>query len=378
MDANNIAAFDWAIKTGSTALFDELAKDFASFSQEDKDTLFLRTVINAPTTVFIQHVLDYGMSIDRRTSNDATWLHYAAMSDYPDTVRFFIEKGLNVNEMDESGNTPIVYAAEFSGNVDVLKALLDAGADKCAKRNHSESLLITSASRNRNPDITRFLIEQNFDLEARDNDGLTPLLSAAAHQTNGEVLELLVDAGANIHAKANDGATLFHIAACNTSLPVVRYIASAFSTTDCDENGFTCLERALLSAESGDVVKLYLRKMKEEHIACAAMNPAPDILETLIQSGYDVNLCTNDGVTPLHLVARLNNNPSVVRMLRYYNAIWNVTDRQGRTALHYAAANRDGTLYGWMLNDDDFKTLSAIKDAEGNTPEYYLSHKDDF
>jgi len=65
-------------------------------------------------------------------------------------------------------------------------------------------------------------------------------------------------------------------------------------------------------------------------------------------------------------------------MLRFYDAIWNNTDNEGRTVLHYAAANSDPAIYNWMLEDEDFKTLARRADKAGHKPDYYLAHKEEF
>ena len=117
MDEKLKGVFDYAITAGSTEVFDALAKDFASFEQEDKDWLLRRTIVYAPNTAFIQHVLDYGKSLDYKDENGVTLLHGAAISDHPETVRFFIKKGLDVNAKDNDGWTPLMAAARETSSV---------------------------------------------------------------------------------------------------------------------------------------------------------------------------------------------------------------------------------------------------------------------
>ena len=378
MEENLLSAFDYAIDTANSAVFDALAKDFASFSHDDKETLLIRTCVRAPSLGFVQHVLGYGYSLDYKGDDGATLLHYAAGSEHAEIIRHFIKEGLDVNAKDNDGLTPLCYAAQYAGSADVLKALLDAGADASVTDAGGETLLITAAGRNPTPEVTKFLLEQGFDTEERDNDGFTAVLNAALWQSNEDVIALLVDAGADISAKTNDGSTMLHLAARNESLSVVRYISSAFSTWDVDNDGFSTLRAALVGAQSADVIKLFLRKAQVEHLEAACFNKNPDILEALLQSGYDVNAADSDGVTALMTAAQYNTNPAVIRMLRYYNAVWNNADDKGRNALHHAAANSDSAIYEWMLTDDDFKTLAAHEDADGNTPAYYREHQEEF
>ena len=378
MDEKTISAFDYAIDNGDTTVLDALVKKFDLLSDEDKKTLLFRTFVRSNSLKFVQHVLNYGYSLDYKAESNETLLHYASGGDNAETVKYLIEQGLPIEAKDNDGLTPLFYAAQYTNNVDVLKCLIAAGADKNIVDSSGETLLIAAAGRNPNPEITEFLLEQGFDIEARDNDGFTPILNAALWQSNADVISLLAEAGANITAKTNDGSTMFHLAAHNENLSVVRYISNAFCTWDVDNDGFSCLRTALVKARSPEVIKLFLRKMKMEHIQAACFNETPEILEALILSGYDVNSSDEDGVSTLMTAAHYNNNPSIIRMLRYYDVIWNNTDIKGRTALHHAAANSEPAIYQWMLEDDDFKTLMDKTDNEGHTPDYYREHQEEF
>ena len=376
MEEKLIPAFDYAIENGNIAVFDALAKDFDSFSDDDKKILLIRTLINSPDVSFVKHVIDFGYSLDYE-NDGATLLHYAAANKNVEIVRFFIEQGLDVNAIDNAGDSPLFCAAEYCENPDVLKELIAAGADTGITGHNSETLLIMAAGRNPNPEITKFLLEQGFDIEERDNDGFTPITNAALWQSNEDVIKVLVDFGADINAKTNDGSNMLHLAVHNENPSVFRYISSSFSTWDVDNDGFSCIRKALINARSPEVVKLLLQKMRIEHIQTACFNENPEILEALIQSGYDVNATDANGATVLMIAAHYNKNPDVIRVLRYYKVIWNNTDEKGRNVLHYAAANEEAAIYEWMLEDDDFKTLADKVDSDGHTPEYYHDNKEE-
>lgn len=378
MDEKLMNAFEYAIETGNIEMFDLLAKDFDKLDQKDKNSLLERTVIAAPNTEFIQHVLDLGYDLKYKDDDGNTLLHFAAVSSHPETVRFFVSKGLDLEEKNKWDGTPICAAAKETDNPEVLKALIDAGADIHVTSHGGETLLITAAGLNPNPAITEFLLKKGFDTEDRDDDGFTALLNAGAWQSNSEVLAILVGAGANIHAKAKNGNNLFHHAAYNPSRDVVRYISSAFSTTDVNNEGETCFQKVLQCGCSPEILKLFIRKMKEEHVMYACGNENPEILETLIQSGYDSNTTDSDGMSAMMLAAKINTNPDVIQMLRYYRACWDAHDENGRNVLHYAASNSDPAIYNWMLEDDDFKKLADEKDTNGKKPEYYRENADKF
>jgi len=377
MEENLKNAFGYAVETGNKEMFDLLAKDFENFTQEDKNMLLKLTVVNSPSTEFIQHVLDYGYDINYKDEGENTLLHFASFSSYPESVSYFLAKGLDLESKNIDGSTPLRMAAGVCDNTQVLQTLIDAGADIHTIDNDGENLLITAA-RNPNPEITKFVLKLGFDTEDRDNEGFTALLNAACWQSNTEVLDILIDAGANIYAKTNSGDNLFHNAARNENEEIAKYVSVAFITSDMNNADVTCLEKVLLEGKSPEVLKVFLKKMKEEQVFCACMNSNPEILETLIQQGYDVNTKDSTEKSALMFAANTNDNPEMIKMLLCYGASWENHDDNGRNILHHAAANQNPAIYDWMLKEKRFIKFANEKDSNGNLPEYYRENPDEF
>lgn len=378
MTEPQLIAFKYAIKSGNIELFDVLAKDFDSFTQEDKNQLLEQTVINSPNTDFISHVLDFGYELNYKDDSDNTLLHLAAISSYPQTVKFFISKGIDIEAKNNNDETPLFNAATFSDNIDVLQTLIDAGADKNVTSRNGENLLISAAGYNSNPEVIKFLLNMGFDIESCNEDGFTPLLYATLYQSNYDIIETLVEAGADIKAKTDMGDNILHMAVQNECVDMVYFLRSLFLTSDTNNAGESCFENALKCASSPDVIKILLRKMKEEHVMFACTNENAEILEALINAGYDVNTTDINGMSALMFASQVNSRPSIIRMLRFYSADLYAHDKNGRNALHYAAVNTEPAIYNFMLKDEDFKTLIDEKDDKGNKPEYYKEHPDEF
>lgn len=373
-----LIAFKYASEAGNIELFDVLAKEFDSFTQEDKNQLLEQTVIHSPNTDFISHVLEFGYDLNYKDDADNSLLHLAAMSSYPQTVQFFISKGIDIEAKNSNDETPLFNAATFSDNIEVLKTLLEAGADKNVTSRSGENLLISAAGFNSNPEVIKFLLKMGFDIESRDEDGFTPLLYAALYQSNYDIIETLVDAGGDVKAKTNMGDNILHMAAQNECTDMVYFLRSWFLTSDTNSAGESCFENALKCSTSPEVINILLRKMKEEHVMFACTNEKAEILEALINAGYDVNTTDVYGMSALMFAAQVNSRPGIIRMLRYYRADLYAHDNNGRNALHYAAVNTEPAIYNFMLEDNDFKKLIDEKDDKGNVPEYYKEHPNEF
>jgi len=113
-----------------------------------------------------------------------------------------------VKSKDNLGDTPL-HVAALHGNVDVAKALIDAGADVNAKNNYPPFLPgdlggFLSSSNHQDP-LVLLTVHGN---DAKDlQNGYTPLDLAAFSIRYKPMVELLVAKGADVNAQAASGAT---------------------------------------------------------------------------------------------------------------------------------------------------------------------------
>lgn len=132
-------------------------------------------------------------------------LHEAAMQGDLEAVRQHIKVGSDLNERDPmSGATPLIIATVF-GQIEVLKALIEAGADVNSRNNEGSTSLITAAVFNQ-IGVSKVLIEAGADVNAINNEGSTPLITAA-FLCRTEIVEALLNNGADKNARNNTGRT---------------------------------------------------------------------------------------------------------------------------------------------------------------------------
>jgi ankyrin repeat protein len=141
-----------------------------------------------------------------------------------ETIVALITIGANVNETDDSGMTPLTYAATW-GNANAMAILLENGADV----NHKDKVGDAALHEVCRGDVTeneryiecaRVLLEdKNCDVDAKNELGATAL-HVASHGGNTEMIELLCDWGASVtgeKAEMKDGYSALHLAAKNGS-----------------------------------------------------------------------------------------------------------------------------------------------------------------
>ena len=74
------------------------------------------------------------------------------------------------------------------------------------------TLLLNAARYNAKPEIIKYLIDSGADVNARDQDKMTPIMWASLDNANPKTLEILVQAGADINARAKNGKTAIYFA----------------------------------------------------------------------------------------------------------------------------------------------------------------------
>jgi ankyrin repeat protein len=81
----------------------------------------------------VKRLLAGGADKDARRKFDGwTPLHLAAWKNHVDVVRCLLEAGADKNAKNDQGDTPIHWAVDL-GHVDAVRCLLEAGADPSAK-----------------------------------------------------------------------------------------------------------------------------------------------------------------------------------------------------------------------------------------------------
>lgn len=91
-----------------------------------------------------QHLIDRGADVEAVNDSGVTPLHLAA---YPEMVRILVQNGANIEAREAGGGTPLHLASEHPEALEVMRELLSLGADANAKDNSGETALHTALAR---------------------------------------------------------------------------------------------------------------------------------------------------------------------------------------------------------------------------------------
>ncbi|KAF5132751.1 putative ankyrin repeat protein [Metarhizium anisopliae] len=159
--------------------------------------------------------------IDEKDEHGRTPLMYAAENRHEATARLLLGYGADIEANDKTGQTPLFFAA-VSGHEGIVQLLLERGADvdglgergahgNNKKHYEGKTPLMCAAERGREA-TARFLLGYGADIEANDEKGQTPLFYATTSE-HEDIVQLLLERGADVHAKNDIGMTPLSIAA---------------------------------------------------------------------------------------------------------------------------------------------------------------------
>ena len=129
----------------------------------------------------------------------------AAAANAADAVRRLLAEGRGADETDDSGITPLMWAARDNA-LAAMDVLLDRGADVNARDARNRWTPLLHATHTQRPAAVRLLLERGADPNLSAPRNLAPLLMAA-DDPNPEIVALLLAHGANPRVEGPAGIT---------------------------------------------------------------------------------------------------------------------------------------------------------------------------
>lgn len=240
--------------------------------------------------------------------------------------------------------TPLQLAVH-KNFTDIVKLLLDAGADP--KISGSDGTAIEIATKNKNTKILALL--QNAHLKSSQKpknqygDELI-IISEKIKPENLTDIKRLISAGANINIKNTFGATTLFMASQNGCNEIVKYLINNNADINQTFKGATPL---WIASQQGHI----------------------DIVESLLDANCDVNNRIGTGETPLY-VASQNGHLEIVKMLLKNKAEIEFTHDDGMTPLYKASEKGHERVVKILLEN---KANPNIANNKGITPLFIAS-----
>ncbi|MCA9934600.1 MAG: ankyrin repeat domain-containing protein [Ardenticatenaceae bacterium] len=276
-------------------------------------------------------------------------LFAAVTANDTDTVKQFLNAGADPNTVNSEGIPVLVRAIRGAGNTNIIKLLLEFGAD-VNSHNGSEHAFLPQAAWAGQLEIVQLLLDAGADVNAtKDFTARSGVLfhqaSAVLHAVDGnhiEVVKLLIAYGADVNQTEwnNKGHALFSAAFYNYPEMVALLLnngADPQINTNWD-TGVTPLHGA---ADNGSI----------------------EAIRVLLDSGVNADIQTNTGLTPIMSVIEdgwASNKLEIFTILLEGGADPNAQDNFGNTALHHAAMRGSVEVIQFLIEN------GAVLDIENN------------
>lgn len=228
----------------------------------------------------VEDLLESGASVVSVNTGGKTPLHHAAHQGETGMVKVLLLKGADKDALDSLTLTPL-YLATFYGHVATALALLAGGADTNLRYNTAKSTIVHVATQRGQIEILRAAIEHGADADAKDVYQNTPLHEAGSYNNAGAI-DVLMEAKANIAAFNGSGCTPLHYAAIEVRLEALRSLLDHGADVNTQNND--------------KETPLY-------YAACTAgTQGAAKVVDLLLRSGADETITDKDGTMAAEVV----------------------------------------------------------------------------
>jgi ankyrin repeat protein len=292
-------------------------------NEEENSALLLACSIGNKEIVKL--LLEYGADSNLAKSNGEAPLYRAVYYGYKEIVDLLLSNGADVNQICKTkpeqvyGVTPL-YSALIYGYKEIAKSLIELGAEVNILCGSKGTLPLTIAATNGDVDMVKLLLESGANINM-DSYNSSPLESAC-EKGHFDIAKILLRGGADLSAKVlmnckrltkDKHPEIYRlIKACvkirisekNQDIPGVKnqYLETPIVAA-CRAGDKEWLKKVIKDCpyaiystyreDNGFLVKKTLLS-----IACKSGNQ--EIVEFLIDNGVDINMCNSDGEHPLY------------------------------------------------------------------------------
>lgn len=260
--------------------------------------------------------------VNAKDSRGATPLMYAAAFGNAQQMKLLLESGADVNTQNTFHATALIWAG---GDAVKSRMLIEHGAGVSVRTQQGQTPLMVAARRNGNADLVRLLLEKGADTKTPGDTTLIP----AAQSGDVDIMRLLIENGANVNCVSpRIGETPLYHAAASGNVEAVRLLLAKGANPN---SGLKNLTRVI----GGSTLDIGIGK--QTPLMWAAPTGSPKLIRALIDAGANVNAKDIQGMSPLMLaVASENQDLAVVRVLLQSGANVNARSERGETALDWA------------------------------------------
>jgi len=216
------------------------------------------------TLKFFRYLEGLGVEPNITNKQGQTPLHNLAYSNKDiESFNFFMEHGVDVNQVNEEGNTALMIAAKRN-DLDVIEKLVSRTENINLSNSKGYTALTTGLGNTL--EVVKLLIDKGAKTDIIDSDGqylgyhLFKTYNSKKEKAFFDKLELLEKHGLKIDHNIKNMNTLYHLAAEKQDVRMLEIIAKYnFDINAKNKAGLTALQQAVMTSTDLDVVKALIR-----------------------------------------------------------------------------------------------------------------------
>ena len=273
-------------------------------------------------------------------------IHEAAKNGDVETVKILLQQNhLLINNRSKEKNYSLLHSAFIGENVDLIKHLINEGADVNAKDSENYSVLNRACVYGMT-EIVSILIDKGAEVQNDFNVFGTHPVHFSAYNGYVDITKLLLQNGADVNIPNKWGITPLHFAAYRDNASMIKFLIENGAERNTRDllNGFTPLHNAVSSSQMENTQLLINNgadyKIKDNNDKTVLWAPIEkgdnELLKYLLTLYEDVNEKENYlEYTPLHRAA-INGYEQIVKLLLLNGADVNAVDKLGNKPIDYA------------------------------------------
>lgn len=261
--------FAYAAKHGNTAFLDELIKagiDAKAIAKDGGNAFITATQSSRSHSndlKFYHYLENLGVDPNTSTHEGTNPLHNLARTKDGAVVDYFISKGVNVNQPNADGNTPLMLFARYQQDLDIFNKVFMKG-QKFNHANKEGQTALTYAIMGNTTKVGLLLIGAGASGAVKDKDGNNMSYYLISNYKNkqdySDKLKMLFTFGFSHNQLQANGNTLYHVSVRFKNTEVINELASdkKIDINALNEDGLSPLHLAASSDEDGSLLKLLI------------------------------------------------------------------------------------------------------------------------
>lgn len=301
------------------------------------------------------------------------WLFVACQySKDIDVLKAILEKGADINNKDENGLSAIHYIARYNSNPEFLDYIIN-NYENVSYYDCDKTSILHFSTANENIEMLEYILKNHLfsTIDEVDNEGKCALHYALQNASSIEVIKLLEQYNCDKQIKDRSGKNGLFFAVLNENIEIIKYVVENKwykSLLDTDVEGTNFFVCALRNNTNLEIIK-YLTNLNVSprifdknnvySLTYAAVNDNTDILEYYLAMWpvENIDIAAVNGWTALHYTARYSTNARALDILLANNADINKITEDGYSVFDLGVMNPNLSINNYLLekiNKDNY------------------------